>query len=197
MPYKRIPLAERLLSRIDVCGPVPKHVPCLGPCWLWTGTKDDRGYGRIGKGGHNGGQFLAHRVLYRLLGGELPDDKFGCHHCDNPGCVNPDHIFVSDWRGNSADMVAKGRSRKGDLAVFRVYPEKRPFGDANGSRKHPERLRRGESHPKAKLREADVREIKSLIAARTMTNLEIARRYKVSGQLISQIATGHIWKHVK
>lgn len=76
-------------------------------CWEWTAHRDKHGYGRIRL---NGIPALAHRVVYELLVGAIPEGLFALHHCDNPGCVRPDHIFLGTQRDNMRDMWKKGRS---------------------------------------------------------------------------------------
>lgn len=76
-------------------------------CWLWTGTKRGRGYGRMTVGGKYAS---AHRVAYQLYCGDLADDMHVCHKCDNPSCVNPDHLFVGSHDDNMADKTTKGRA---------------------------------------------------------------------------------------
>jgi hypothetical protein len=78
-------------------------------CWLWTGHLNAKGYGVIA---YKGKSFLAHRLSWILEHGDIDKGQFACHRCDNPACVNPAHLFLSDQKGNMADMVAKGRSPK-------------------------------------------------------------------------------------
>lgn len=78
-------------------------------CWLWTRSLGMNGYGSISSG--SGEKLLAHRVSYELHIGELTDGAFVCHHCDNPPCVNPHHLFLGSPQDNMDDMWSKGRGR--------------------------------------------------------------------------------------
>jgi len=77
-------------------------------CWIWTGGKDGKGYGRVWKDGKRQG---AHRVAYELTHGPIKDGKYACHHCDNKICVNPDHIFIGTQKDNMQDWARKGKNR--------------------------------------------------------------------------------------
>lgn len=77
-------------------------------CWEWTGSKGADGYGRFRAVAGESTQG-AHRVAYALIHGDFDQDRHVCHKCDNPGCVNPNHLFLGDHAGNMLDKHAKGR----------------------------------------------------------------------------------------
>lgn len=77
-------------------------------CWEWIAGKNSRGYGNFKL---NGKTVTASRISWSLLNGEIFSDIFVCHSCDNPSCVNPSHLFVSDNQGNVDDMIGKKRHR--------------------------------------------------------------------------------------
>jgi hypothetical protein len=82
-------------------------------CWVWVGKLERSGYGRIFIDGKN---VLAHRFVYGEFKEPVPDDMCLCHHCDNPPCTNPEHMFVGTRTDNNNDMVAKGRTTHGERA---------------------------------------------------------------------------------
>lgn len=75
-------------------------------CWIWLGVLTEQGYG---KARLKGKQIGAHRLSWMKYRGSIPDGMFICHKCDNPLCVNPDHLFLGAQADNSNDKVAKGR----------------------------------------------------------------------------------------
>lgn len=78
-------------------------------CWIPHVYFMANGYGTVTWAGKFGTKRLAHRVSYALANGETPGDRMVCHRCDNRRCVNPAHLFLDVAKGNTADMIAKGR----------------------------------------------------------------------------------------
>jgi hypothetical protein len=86
-----------------------EHVGKTDGCWIWTGARNNKGYGRYSFDGKPWG---AHRVAFALgKDTALPGLVFVCHRCDNPSCVNPGHLFLGTVQDNNKDMKAKGRAR--------------------------------------------------------------------------------------
>lgn len=77
-------------------------------CWLFTGSLNAGGYGRIRDGEE---MTVAHRVTYRAFRGPIPDGLWVLHSCDRPNCVNPAHLWLGTAADNIADREAKGRGR--------------------------------------------------------------------------------------
>lgn len=81
-------------------------------CWLWQGIKNGKGYGRLWLTVNDKGRyFAAHRLMYALIYNTDPGDLLVCHGCDNPSCINPDHLFLGTARDNNLDAFKKGRNK--------------------------------------------------------------------------------------
>jgi len=90
---------ERFWARVDIKGE--------NDCWEWTGTKNKKfQHGRVGRKNR---LELTHRVAWELTNGPIPEGLLICHHCDNPPCCNPKHLFLGTKQDNCDDMRRKGR----------------------------------------------------------------------------------------
>lgn len=76
-------------------------------CVVATGSTDRDGYAYVKR---NGKRVRAHRFAWTLANGPIPDGLFVLHKCDNPPCINLDHLFLGTQQDNVADRVAKGRT---------------------------------------------------------------------------------------
>jgi hypothetical protein len=77
-----------------------------GGCWVWTGNKNEKGYGLVRI---DGKRYKAHRIAYELYIGDIPSGMLVCHSCDNPECCNPKHLWLGTHADNQRDKIAKGR----------------------------------------------------------------------------------------
>lgn len=175
-------ITDRFWAKVNKDGPVPEHMSELGQCWVWTAYCDKKGYGAFCVGRSK--MDRSHRVSWTMHFGEIPaDTPCVLHHCDNPACVNPSHLFVGTNSDNNADMMAKGRG------VF-------VRGDAHGFRKHPETHSHGSAHHRALLIEEDIPEVRRR-RREGETLRSIGRRFGVHECTIVDVIKGRTWKHVK
>lgn len=131
-----------------------------GDCWIWT-SSNIRGYGRFSvKGKH----ISAHRYSFQIAHGQIPDGLVVMHSCDNPSCVNPDHLSAGAPKDNTQDMLAKGRN-----------PDFR-----------------GENSPVRKLTVAQVAIIKERLSC-GLTQAAIAKEFGVCRAQIWRIKAGKNW----
>jgi hypothetical protein len=83
-------------------------------CWIWTGSKYRGGYGQFRRLVEGKWKMAkTHRYSYEYFKGEIPKGHFICHTCDNPSCVNPEHLFSGTLKDNAKDMLMKGRNKYG------------------------------------------------------------------------------------
>lgn len=158
MPLNRS-LADRLHRRIYMC-------PISG-CWLWTGAVNPGGYGHMT---YNGAALLAHRAMWLVELGPIPNGLSVLHKCDVPCCVNPNHLFLGDYVDNAVDMIAKGRHR------YIAH-----MGEANGN---------------AKVTETMVRQIRAQYSSGKTSQHKLARAFQTTRSTIAKIVKCESWRHI-
>lgn len=136
-----------------------------GDCWSWRGGHNNHGYGQFCI---DNKKVLAHRTAYAYFYGMPTAGMDLCHRCDNPGCVNPAHLFVGTRRDNMRDASTKGRM-------------KRPGAN------------KGEKNPRAKVAVSDVPLIRASRAAGETLRV-IGIRYGISKSQVHSIASGKAWR---
>jgi len=115
-------------------------------CWNWqVNLHVYRGYGMFWTGRRQEGYVKAHRWSFRHFHGEDPGDLYVCHKCDNPQCVNPDHLFLGTQDDNMKDMKAKGR-RKGVNTGPNNGRYGKPFKHSEESKRKMSLARKGKKH---------------------------------------------------
>ena len=162
-----------LLNRIDlrfefVTSKLAAHTITKNGCWEYQGNIGPNGYGRFTIYARDLApqkrKFAAHRVSYAYYNGIDPAELCVCHHCDNPLCINPDHLFLGTNKDNTADMIAKGRAAPQDC-------------ENNGGSKLT--------------REVVVSVVSSIRQGKT--NKAIARTLPITHSQVSQIRLGKSW----
>lgn len=78
-------------------------------CIQWTGNANYKGYGMMS---YRNDMWMAHRLVYKLKVGLIPAGMFVCHRCDNPGCINPKHLWLGTNSSNQRDAALKGRHQE-------------------------------------------------------------------------------------
>jgi predicted XRE-type DNA-binding protein len=151
----------RFFDKVDIRSP--------DDCWDWQAATDEKGYGRFWL---NGGMRLSHRVAYFLKHNEELSEEFVLHKCDNPSCVNPNHLYTGDQQDNIDDAVERGRIVE------------------------PPTLKR-EENPQAILTEHEVSILKWQLENTDMSQRELADIHGCSQPEISKINRGVTWSDVE
>lgn len=142
-----------------------------GDCLVWTGFKNRDGYGHLT---HNTIQYKTHRLAYELAFGSIPSGLLVCHHCDNPACCNPEHLYAGTPADNSRDRDQRGRWRGGSGG-----------GGVKGSQHHA-----------TKFTDAVILAIRE-IARNGISQHKIAKHFNVHQSCISRIVTRKRWGHIQ
>jgi hypothetical protein len=153
----RIPIEKRFWKKVS---PEP-----MSGCWLWIGSTTQE-YGTIWFRGYNR---KAHRVSWFLVHGEIPKGNFVLHKCDNPACVNPDHLFLGTQDDNMKDAAKKDRMNP----LYRF----------------------GEDNPVSKLTEELVRQMRA--EPRSLSYKKIGEKYGVSTMTAYRAIVGQSWEHIQ
>lgn len=156
--HERRALTERFWPKVDMSG----------DCWEWQGSRDRKGYGRVGLGGRAAGTGLAHVASWVMAFGPVPEGMNVLHRCDNPPCVRPSHLFLGTVRDNALDALAKGR----------LYVQRSDYRPAS-----------------RKLTDDQVREIRRLALLR-VTHTEIAQRFGVHKTTVKGVIHFRSYRHV-
>ena len=134
-------------------------------CIEWTASKNARGYGKFSV---NGGWVMAHRFAFEFVNGEVPADEFVLHHCDNPSCVNSDHLYAGSKKDNAQDRETR---RRGNHA-------------------------KGTKHGRNKLFASQVLEIRDAFDTGKYSFRELGRIYGTDSKSIADIVDRKNWKHL-
>ena len=144
-------------------------------CWLWKAGTDKDGYGRIKITKKNR---MAHRIAWIVCYGSIPNGLLVLHHCDNPPCCNPKHLFLGTEKANSQDMLSKGRQSK------------------VGNRAHNRGVQAGSNHHNSLLQEWEVMLIRIYCQRGKESQRAIGTRFGITNQHVSGIKRRRIWRHI-
>jgi len=139
-------------------------------CWVWQGGKERNGYGRISDVGEKGNNYYAHRASWELTYGPIPEGMYCLHKCDNPSCVNPNHLWLGTYKDNMQDCSQKNR--------------------LGGS------VQKGENNYNAKLTPSDVIQMRRMYYRGEGTITELARSWGINFNSAKPAILGITWKHI-
>ena len=144
---------EKIMSRI---------IKDNNGCWNFAGCKNTRGYGKIRQGEK---VILTHRAIYEHYNGKIKNGLCVCHKCDNPSCVNPNHLFAGTPQDNANDMVSKGRCAD-------------KTGVKNG---------------RAKINQDIANKIRSIYSEKNLSQRKIAKMFNLDNSTICAIVNNKSW----
>jgi len=158
---------------------VARNTPALPKdvCWPWNGTMLSNGYGVVK---HKRKPYKAHRASFIINKGEIPAGMYVCHSCDNPSCVNPNHLWLGTPKDNMHDKVAKDRQSKGSFHSESV--KKSDLFKIN--------FPKGERHGHAKVTDAQRHEIIDRVNSGDVQRL-IGLDYGITQSAVSAIWRNH------
>lgn len=182
---------ERFRSYINI-------LPGENSCHIWVGSKNKQGYGNF----RVGGKFVSsHRFSWTVSRGPIPENMCVCHDCpsgDNPSCVNAFHMFLGSVGDNNRDKAKKGGCRPptGEKHGLNLHPERRAYGERNGSKKFPEKLMRGADHHNVKLTEEKVIAIRKMYSQGGMSYKKMAPLFDITPCHVRDVVKRRVWKQV-
>ncbi len=172
-----IPLPELTKSDIDKFWNKVAITANDERCWNWVGVKDKDGYGLFYLGDNNK---KAHRVSFFIKNKVQLGGLFCLHRCDNPSCVNPNHLFLGTVLDNAKDREQKKRGMPAHKRWWRANPN----------------ATKGENNVKAKLTREQVLEIREIHLSGKLNGIGLAKKYSVNASTISSIILKKLWKHI-
>jgi len=155
---KAIPIQQRFAEKVVL-------IP-FSDCHFWTGSTKKFGHGALSSG--NNTWVFAHRFSYEMKNGPVPEGKFVLHHCDNPACVNPEHLYVGDKKDNAKDRENRNRGNHAS----------------------------GVSHGRSKLSASQVRDIRDEFDTGKYSFRQLGKIYGVDGKSIADIVDYRNWSNV-
>ena len=138
-------------------------------CWPWHGSRSPDGYGEIRFTRSRKKAVATHVAIFVDRREIVPSGMLVCHTCDNPPCVNPNHLYVGSRADNMRDMHDRGLWHSGQV--------------------------KGEDNGNSVLKDSDIFQIVSMING-GLTNSAIASRFGVTHSTISLIRLGKKWSHI-
>lgn len=145
---------EKILAKLKA-----NYTETQSGCWQYYKCNSVTGRAVIGIGSKS---YYAYRVMWEIMNGPIPDGLYCCHKCDNPACINPDHIFLGDAKANYHDAINKGHAK------FPVSS-------------------RGEANPNAKLSDQDIRQMVDEYRSTPISQSALGHKYGIAQSTVGRI----------